>query len=73
MKPDDIDVIPLVVYEKGNMFGKRNSAVVVSSLLAICLFATSSWWKKTFGDISIISLSFVAYMFGSGVLTEVTD
>lgn len=71
IKPNDIDSIPLVVYERGNVFGRRNVAVILSSLLTICLFATSSWTKDAFGDISIISLCFVAFMFGSGILTEV--
>lgn len=71
IRPNDVDAIPLVVYEKGNVFGKRNIAVILSSLLTIVLLATSSWTKDTFGDISIISLCFVAFMFGSGILTEV--
>lgn len=71
IKPNDIESIPLVVYERGNVFGRRNVAVILSSLLTICLFATSSWTKDAFGDIAIISLCFVAFMFGSGILTEV--
>lgn len=71
MKPYDIKNIPVVVYERGNVFGKRNTTVIVLSLLTIVLFATSTWTLDTFGDIAIISLGFVAVMFGTGMLTEV--
>ena len=73
VKPDDVDVIPLVVYERGSVFGRRNLLVMTSSLAAVCLFATSSLTKGSFGDISIISLSFCAFMFGTGILTEVEN
>lgn len=46
-------------------------AVMVLSLLTIVLFATSALTSEIFGDIAIISLCFVAVMFGSGMLSEV--
>lgn len=72
MKPDDISSVPVIVYERNNkIFGKRNSTVIFLTLVAILMFATSSFTKQIFGDISIISLTFVAVMFGTGMLTEV--
>jgi phosphate transporter len=70
-KPDDVKVIPVIVYERSSVIGKRNVAVMVLSLLTILLFATSALTTAIFGDIAIISLCFVAVMFGSGMLSEV--
>lgn len=71
MKPDDIQSIPVIVYEPSKSFGKRNVAVVTLSLITIFLFAVSSWTKNWIGDVSIIGLAFVGIMFGTGMLTEV--
>ena len=70
-RPDDVSSIPAIVYDRNTVIGKRNLAVVGLSLFTIILFATSSLTDEIFGDISIISLSFVAVMFGSGMLSEV--
>jgi phosphate transporter len=71
VKPYDVKSIPVIVYERGNVFDKRNTTVIALSLLTIGMFATSTLTANIFGDIAIISLSFVAIMFGSGMLTEV--
>lgn len=70
-RPDDVTSIPVIVYDRNTVIGKRNLAVVGLSLFTIVLFATSSLTENIFGDISIISLCFVAVMFGSGMLSEV--
>ena len=70
-KPDDVASIPVIVYERSSVIGKRNMTVMAISLLTILLFATSSLTSHIFGDIAIISLCFVALMFGSGMLSEV--
>jgi phosphate transporter len=70
-KPDDVVAIPVIVYERSSVIGKRNMAVMFLSLLTIVLFATSALTVDIFGDIAIISLCFVAVMFGSGLLSEV--
>jgi phosphate transporter len=70
-KPDDVVAIPVIVYERSSVIGKRNMAVMFLSLLTIILFATSALTVDIFGDIAIISLCFVAVMFGSGMLSEV--
>lgn len=70
-KPDDVSSIPVIVYERSSVIGKRNVTVMVLSLLTIVLFATSALTTEIFGDIAIISLCYVAVMFGSGMLTEV--
>lgn len=59
--------------EERKVFTKKNIAVIVLSLMTIILFATSQWTEEAFGDIAIISLSFVAVMFSTGILTEVNE
>lgn len=70
-KPDDVVAIPVIVYERSSVIGKKNMAVMFLSLLTIVLFATSALTVDIFGDIAIISLCFVAVMFGTGMLSEV--
>ena len=70
-KPNDITSIPVIVYDRNSVVGKRNMTVMIISLFTILLFATSSLTSHIFGDIAIISLCFVAFMFGSGMLSEV--
>lgn len=72
VKPDDVDMIPIIVYERSNnVFGKRNIAVILLSLMTILLFATNSGSHSAFGDIGVIALCFVFVMFGTGILSEV--
>jgi phosphate transporter len=72
LEPSDIKAIPSIVYETNhNVFTKRNITVIGISALGILLLATSSMTKFIFGDIGIIGLCIVAYMFSSGMLTEV--
>ena len=69
--PSDLKSIPIIVYERKSVLGKRNVAVLFLSLLCIGLFASSALTKYTFGDIGIVSLCYVSLMFGSGMLSEV--
>ena len=71
MQPYDIAAIPIIVYERGSVFGKRNITVVVSSLFTILLFANFPYFEFIFGEIGIVAALFVAFMFGSGILSEV--
>lgn len=71
VRPDDISCIPLIVYERGTVLGKRNVTVIVTSLLAILLFANFSYVQFFFGEIGIVAAVYVAFMFGSGILSEV--
>ena len=43
MKPDDVHHISVVVYERTSMLDPKNLAVMISSLIVILLFATSSF------------------------------
>jgi len=71
-KPDDVQRIPVIVYERDQKaFSKRNVVVLCLSFVTVVLFAASSYLKTEIGDISTISLVFVATIFGSGMLTEV--
>ncbi len=72
IKPDDITAIPVIVYQRKKSFGRRNTAVVVLSLLTIMLFASFSYLQPYFGDIGIVAMLFVTVMFGSGMLSEVS-
>ena len=71
VRPDDITAIPLIVYERGKVLGKRNITVMVTSLLTILLFANFTYVEFFFGEIGIVAAVYVAFMFGSGILSEV--
>ena len=71
IEPDDLKAIPVIVYERKSVLGKRNIAVLLLSLACIGLFASSAFTKSVFGDIGIVSLCYIGIMFGSGMLTEV--
>ena len=45
--------------------------VMSLTLFTLVLFAFFTYLKPVFGDIGIVSLCFVAIMFGSGMLSEV--
>lgn len=69
--PDDVQSISAIVYERSNIFSPKNLMVMVSSFLTIILFALSSLIIGTIGDIGVISMIYVAVMYGSGILSEV--
>jgi phosphate transporter len=71
VRPDDISTIPLIVYERGKVLGKRNLVVIVTSLLTILLFANFTYVECVFGEIGIVAALYVVFMYGSGILSEV--
>ncbi|KAJ1432819.1 Sodium:sulfate symporter transmembrane region-domain-containing protein [Ochromonadaceae sp. CCMP2298] len=71
MEPYDIKSIPIIVYERGNVLGKKNIAVLVLSLATITTFACFNIVEDIFGDIGIVACIFIGIIFGSGILTEV--
>jgi phosphate transporter len=71
VNPDDIQAISAIVYERSNIWAPKNMFVMTTSLLTIVLFALSSLIIGDIGDIGIISLLFIAVMYGSGTLSEV--
>ena len=71
INPDDVEKISPIVYERVNIFSNRNIVVMLLSLCTVFLFAVSSLIIDEIGDIGIISLVFIATMFGSGILSEV--
>eukprot|EP00981_Chlorochromonas_danica_P001007 scaffold233_cov174-Ochromonas_danica.AAC.47 len=71
IEPNDLQSIPVIVYERNAVFTKRNVAVIALSLLTIILFAFFQAVRSTFGDIAIIALGFITMMFGTGMLSEV--
>lgn len=74
IQPNDIKQIPIIVYEIDNkVFGKRNVTVLITTLFTIILFASYTSVKDIFGDIGIVALCFVTFMFGTGILSEVLD
>merc|ERR1711974_52690 len=70
VKPDDVDSIPIVIYKRDNKLSKRNIAVLVMSFLAIMMFAFFEYMKHILGDIAMVSMIYVAIMFGTGMLSE---
>ena len=71
INPNDITCVPVIVYERGRQLGKRDIAIISLSLFTIILFSGFNYLKEIFGDIGIISLCFVSFMFGTGMLSEV--
>lgn len=71
VEPNDITSIPAIVYERGNVFSKRNVTVMSLTILTLVFFAMFTYLKPIAGDIGIVSLCFVSIMFGSGMLSEV--
>ena len=71
IQPDDLKAIPIIVYERKSVLGKRNITVILLSLMCICLFASTTLMKTVFGDLGIASLCYISIMFGTGMLTEV--
>jgi phosphate transporter len=70
--PSDVPSIPFVVNETDTSVStKKSIIIIVLSGITVLMFATSSMTNFIFGDISIISLGYVALMFGTGMLTEV--
>lgn len=74
-KPFDVRRIPVVVYDTSaaaqSATSPRSLVVIVASLLVCIAFAGFSVFKPYFGDIGIIALCYIVFMFGSGLLTEV--
>lgn len=74
VRPDDVDLIPTVVYKHhgtAEISTKRNATVILLCFIIVIFLATSQFWEEFVGDIGIISLCFLTIMFGSGILTEV--
>eukprot|EP00599_Poterioochromonas_sp_BG-1_P000069 CAMPEP_0173146114 /NCGR_PEP_ID=MMETSP1105-20130129/8290_1 /TAXON_ID=2985 /ORGANISM="Ochromonas sp., Strain BG-1" /LENGTH=531 /DNA_ID=CAMNT_0014060233 /DNA_START=102 /DNA_END=1697 /DNA_ORIENTATION=+ len=71
VQPNDVSSIPVIVYERGNAFGKKNVTIMILSLITLILFALFQNFQFVFGDISLVSLMYVLFMFGTGILSEV--
>jgi phosphate transporter len=73
IKPDDVKTIPIIVYESKESGISNIKKCVILSITVLCIigFATSSWTNNIFGDVSIISILYMAIMFGTGLLTEI--
>ena len=68
---DDVEEIPLIVQTRTSAMGKKRSmTMVAASIVTVVMFATSNVTVNTFGDIGIISLLFLVFMCGTGLLTE---
>lgn len=72
VQPNDVSSIPVIVYERGNAFGKKNVTIMILSLITLILFALFQNFQFVFGDISLVSLMYVLFMFGTGILSEVS-
>jgi hypothetical protein len=73
MQPYDVKSIPIVVYDRENRMNKKNITVIVLASLTMIAFSTFEYTlKDIFGDIAMVALIYIAIMFGSGLLTEVS-
>lgn len=74
MQPYDVKSIPIVVYDRENRMNKKNVTVLILASLTMIAFSTFEYTLKgIFGDIAMVALIYVAIMFGTGLLTEVTS
>jgi phosphate transporter len=70
-QPYAVKRIPVVVCEQSEFYTTKNIVTLTASLVTVVAFTFSSQIQPWIGDISIISLLYVAFMFGSGLLTPV--
>jgi hypothetical protein len=70
--PSDVKSIPIVVYDlESNQYSKRNIAVMLLSLIVVVMFSIFPLVQSVLGDIAMVSLCYIVFMFGSGMLSEV--
>jgi phosphate transporter len=71
-KDETIRRIPVVVVDlESKLFTTKNIVIMSTSLLACFLFAGFGLFSEYLGDIGIVSLCYMVFMFGSGILTDV--
>lgn len=68
--PQDCDYIPQIVYDRNQKISTYHIVVVSSTLVTILAWATFTFTAPEFGDLATISLIFMFFMFGSGMLTQ---
>lgn len=69
---NEVKKIPIVVVDLENrLLTTKNLVIMSTSLLTCFLFASFSLFSDYFGDIGVISLCYMGFMFGTGILTEV--
>lgn len=68
--PVDIPRIPIVVYDDQPL-STKSMVIIAVSCITCCLFAAFALFKDDLGDIGIVSLCYMVFMYGSGLLTEV--
>lgn len=72
VQPNDVTVIPIVVYNRTDSpMTLRNITVVSLTVIIVLVFGGFGMLKPYLGDIGIASICFIFIMFGSGLLTEV--
>lgn len=73
IQPDDVKYIPVVVFDRErDDFSKRNITVTVLSMLVVVMFSVFPWIQPLLGDIAMVSMCYIIFMFGSGMLSEVS-
>ena len=71
-KDENIQRIPIVVIDLENkLFTTKNVIIISTSLLVCILFAMFGLVSEYLGDIGVVSLVYMCFMFGSGILSEV--
>ena len=72
LTPSDVTKIPVVVLDlEKNTLTWKSSLVIFVSLIICFLFASFSILKPYVGDIGILSLMYIIFMFGTGLLSAV--
>ena len=67
--PNDVKSIPVIAYEADEHGEKRRLVTLLVCVVCVILFATSFTTTSIFGDIGIISMTFLSVIFGSGMLS----
>jgi phosphate transporter len=71
-RPDDVQHVPPILCDREQL-GKRDWVVVAVSVATMIGWAGLQWWEGVVGDAGIISLVSMSFLFGTGILTQVSQ
>ena len=71
-RDETVNKIPMVLIDlDSDLWTTKNVIIIAVSLTTCVLFACFNLLTDYLGDIGLISLCYMCFMFGSGILTEV--
>ena len=70
--PTNVNKIPVVVIDlESSKITTKSFIVIIVSLITCVMFASFTYFKSIFGGIGIVALSYIVFMYGTGLLSEV--